>query len=386
MRVCSGNIALIAVVQFLLIFAPYIVLAGEYPIANIPPSVFEELLFSSIGQVNLDYKFMCPPPNSNRVKTLIKIDKNGTGLHEEWICRSGVKYVEVHYINKVLNGPYRTIAKYSNGTRVDGYIKNGVPVGRWTFTTVRGDFEEKRYTLTIPPSGTVFWGVPFSESFNTWACGSPPGITESGRLVNGVKEGLWSWVSCNPSVPNNGGINGIRKVSEGRFVHGKPDGEWRWYNNGVLQAIITYKKGVANGRFRHNCNTYFIVIGYEKGGRAPFDWICNPAGQSFQGPGAMVGPLSFYGGDGLPIAQYSIKEGSQRIGIPTDGSYGSFTYSGNAAPSYSLATEGKLINGIPEGPWRMFDFAGRTCVIATYSKGKVINLSSNCQSQQLVWH
>jgi hypothetical protein len=289
----------------------------------------------------------------------------------------------------VLNGPYR----YSNAS---GNVEDGKPVGTWTFTIQPNgvSFPGVTYTLTIPSDGTVYWAVPYLVANST--CGSSPSMTtEAGQLVNGMKEGVWYWMTCGPTAP--------LKTAEGSFVHGIPDGEWRFYNApgarpGSLIASIMFSNGVANGRFMRTCQGGMLtVVGNETGGQGPVDWVCAVAWSqntgalpSFDSPGSFTGSLKFYGSDGVPIAVFTVSSGSVDVTIPSATSQGSLNYNGTADIDGSPAAQGLLKNGVPDGPWKRFDPHGRVCWITIFSNGKVVGgeqqVSPSCQSPQFVHH
>ena len=85
-----------------------------------------------------------------------------------------------------------------------------------------------------------------------------------GELVNGKKEGIWTWwystgTKIDEMTYKDGEPNGLytywnedgKKESEGTYKDWKKDGKWtRWYENGQ-KMVETYKDGVLDGKLTY---------------------------------------------------------------------------------------------------------------------------------------
>lgn len=265
---------------------------------------------------------------NGRTMGQIEIDGNGNGWQKGWDCNTGSETSEANFTNWLPNGKY--IAPFYGVA--SGQFKNGVIDGTWQFTPPSTAADSITFV-----NGSGLWHIPNSICPGT-------GAREEGRLVNGLEEGLWASITC---------IG--HKQYVGAYLSGKKTGVWHYYDGtGNVYVVQNYENGEASGSFVFHCPNHLRIEGESKGGYL----ISFAQSGFFQGDGKIWGTWKFYGADGELLGQDVLSNGTRHfVGWQYDG---------------LKLYEGDIADGLPDGIWSYYDWAGRLDHQQKYNKGQPV--------------
>lgn len=293
--------------------------------------------------------------------------------------------------------------KYESGARhYEGEVVSGLEQGSWTFWWENGQLQQKGFFRDGKLDSTWEYfteeGVRYrSGTFRSnlqdglWQDYHPNGqVSATGSYRLGRQHGPWTYYYEDGSVSQRGhytldvmdsvwevyGPDGSPR-SKGSYRNGQPFGAWSyWFERDKPSLEATYdEKGYmriqnswqTNGKQEVKDGKGVYTVTTEEGIIQETGLVANQERvglwKKFFGTGKLAEVLEYQNGVGL-IRNSWAPDGTQLV---KDGEGNHQVYLGDSL----VVEEGKVTNGLREGPWANFSFTGNTIRKSTYTKGNL---------------